>query len=536
MLKKLLLASLASLTLMGCVTRPPVVVPPAPIPVQLTAHVNDTDGTPVPSATAYWDGGQSAAVDEFGRHTFTVLSTDRFGFCGKAPDFITQCLDTDLSKVRDQFFALGRTAPPPPVFTIPTGQVHQLDRSFADDRGKYLEFGATFFPTEWLYINDLARLKANLAFLAKYGANPRILLVVSDQNQWAHRYVNPASPDWATAYVETIKLAYSYGLRPFVTIFGDPCCAAEVRAAIVQNVINLTRDNHLSDKITAFEVANEHALADVAEMERYAAALKAVHPLVATSSGEDFGDNGPELVNAGHIATLFQFHPDRNITGDGLIWRPSRQPYGYRGLNIPTIGGNGEPRGRASSISGLDALPADEAANIVAADMFMTYLSGFAQYVLHDGSAVYFDETNDDHGHRYNNLADSPVTIKIFDTASKLHAWLPSNLADWNNLTHSDPKNNGAFAFATFADQSFDTQYHQCGMRAYTAYFGAHGLTVTLGQCSDFDLIGRADTATDVTVRALTGEVLETFTLAPNQHHLLHRYAGSVALDTWFHQ
>jgi hypothetical protein len=167
----------------------------------------------------------------------------------------------------------------------------------------------------------------------------------------------------------------------------------------------------------------------------------------------------------------------------------------------------------------------------------MTWLSGWGQYVIHDGSGVYMEETNDDHGHRFPNLFDSPVTVQIFDVVAKLRAWLPANLADWNNLTHSDPKNNGFFGFQTVANQSFDQQYHQCGMRAYSAYYGAHGMTVTLGQCGSFDLVGRSDTSTDVTVRAMTGELLEpTFTLAPGQHHTLPRYAGAVVLETWFHQ
>jgi hypothetical protein len=510
-------------------------MPPAPTSVQLTAHVNESDNTPVPNATVFWDGGQSAPVDIFGRHTFTVLSSQRFGLCASAPQHLTQCLDTNVAFVRDQFFTLTRTAPPPPVFQIPTGSVHRNGRSFADSRPYYLELGGTLFPTQWLYINDLERLKANYAFLAKYRSNPRELLVVSSQNRWAARYVDPQTPQWNEAYVESVLLAYrTYGLRPYVVLFGDPYGTAGQRAEICQRVTNLTRDNNLGDKITAFAVSNEKQISDVAELESCARLLRTVHPIVALTSAEDF-DGGPERVYAGNIATFIDIHPERDTRGGTEWFRPSRKPYEYRQFaNMPPMCGVGEPRGRASSLTSIDSLPIEEGATVLAADAVMTWMSGCGQYVLHDGSGIYMQRYDYDLGPRYDNLFDSPYTVRLFEVISKLRDFLPQNLADWDGLTHADPGRNGQFLFGTYANQSWDQQFQQCGMRGYSSHYGAHYLGISLGQCGPMELIGRPDATLEVKVFSLTTlSQVDAFTLAPNERRAFPKYASSVLFDAW---
>jgi hypothetical protein len=534
---------LSALLLASCVlptTRPKT--PPAPATRHVNVHLVDAttnaplDATVTANGVAlgvHWQGEFEAVAD---CPVPLVLTATAPGYQSFTRTYTAADVACEYFSTTIALTPAAAPKPRQPSYTVPTGTPHFTNRNWSDDRGPYLLAGATMFPTEWLYLHDLPRLKANLEVLGAHRFVPRILLVVSSSGQWAHRYVDPRSPEWATAFVETVKLSYStYGLRPHVTVFGDPCCSGAERGAILAHVLALIRDNGLAPMISILETSNEHQLTDQAELESYARQLETVHPIVSLSSGDDWplGWNAPEVLYSGKVATAFQFHPDRDVSGDGGIWRPSRQPYGYRDYDVPP-GGNGEARGRASSGTSIDALPEDVGANVIAADALMTWLSGWGEYIVHDGTGVYMEETQDGNGHRYANFADSSYTLKIFDTVAKLRDWLPANLPSWNGLTHANPSRNGSFAFATLPNQSFDQQYQQCGMRAYSAFFGAHGITVTLGQCGTFDLIGRSDTTTDVTVRALTGETLDSFTLTPNQHHALARYAGAVALETWF--
>ncbi len=142
------LGLLVALVSAACAPHARPSTPAPPVPIVLTAHVNEPNGSPVIGARVFWSGGLSATTDVFGRASIATFAPARFGFCAEAVDHLTQCLDTELPAKPDQFFTLTSTKPP--VVILDGKERGPLHR----DRTLFRRADGSIFP--WVGASDFA--------------------------------------------------------------------------------------------------------------------------------------------------------------------------------------------------------------------------------------------------------------------------------------------------------------------------------------------------------------------------------------------
>lgn len=207
-----------------------------------------------------------------------------------------------------QWSALGHSFTFSPSYVEPNrGWVRVVGNSFVDDNGPFLGLAATYMCAmgKCKFYRD--RYEDDLAFLAANGFNYiRILSMVG----WEGREIIPPNyvpdsgkqpwSDYWQQFRDCIDLAYKYGLRTQITIFGDGQgmpSDADRRAHINTMLSNLVGREH---KIMFIEVANE------------------------------YWQNGfPDPGGVGTIRTYMQYLKDRMIANN------QRSPYG---TTIPVSG------------------------------------------------------------------------------------------------------------------------------------------------------------------------------------------------------
>ena len=364
----------------------------------------------------------------------------------------------------------------------------------------------------------------------------RILVALPDAGLWALRRVDPYAPELSVWLGGLLDLAYDeYGLRTHVVIFGERVGTRTQHLGIVTAVTKALAGREA--KVTHVEIANEGGHTGfsgpdgIEELRAHAVyvAMRCRH-LVALTSAEDYPPindvQGPDYVYAGApvAVTMFEFHPDRDVNGDGGPYRPCRQPYGYKEYRLPHVGGAGEPRGPQSSVSETS----DPV--LLCADAAMVYLCGWARYVLHTGAGVFGMANQPGHPERPANVWEAPNWGPITQALTTLRANLPQDLPSWGQLCHANPKFNGQFPFVTLAGQSWDRAYTEHGTRGYAVRQGNRFMVIALKLEAPLELVAPVEMR--YRVRSLTTwEPYETVLLSTGQIHTMPAFAGAVLIE-----
>ena len=127
----------------------------------------------------------------------------------------------------------------------------------------------------------------------------------------------------------------------------------------------------------------------------------------------------------GSPATLMGVHPDRNITGQGGIWRPVRQCWDYRDSRVPWV--IDEPIGHKSTVA-EDFDPLRQA--MAAANGWLT---GAAGYVVHAGAGIRGGGAEDLQKGREANWFDVPGAAAVFAAINALRDLLPRDLPNFDH-------------------------------------------------------------------------------------------------------
>lgn len=316
------------------------------------------------------------------------------------------------------------------VSSATTGNVYLNGKSMADDQGPFHGIGFTFMAAMWMCKYDRAGFQNELAYMAARGFNfMRILSEVPgacSQDYWYNRSINCnnykcahgvqayAWSDWDQQFRDCIDIAYSYGIRCEVTIFGgagesfvanqaDPWNPANytAREAHCQRVLNnlAGREN----KIILIEVANEGNLTGWAwwggqpgmtwlrNLGAYLGARTNI-PIALTAA---FGPPDISTLYDGSAADLITEHFSRDLNTIQGHWLPVIDPWYVADLPCAASRAisSDEPIGPGSSIS-------DESHPIhLASAAAFGYIAGkLALYVYHTNAGVRHDQTFGSHG------------------------------------------------------------------------------------------------------------------------------------------
>lgn len=393
------------------------------------------------------------------------------------------------------------------------GLVRLNNRVFVDDDGPFFAHGLTFFAAGWAYTHDRARLEANLAVIAKTGAFDYIrVLGAVGGSSWEDRAFDPRVPEYDAVLAGLTDLAYTYGLRVEWTIFGgvDATPTPASREAVVRRFVAMSQGRE--HKIMHWEVANESwqngfdGEAGRAELRRLGAILAAETPIrVALSAPADDAD--ATALYSESAADLFTIHLDRNVTGQGLRWRPVRQPWEVQFLRgIPRAWTSNEPIGPQSSVE-ADADPwrLVLSAGVVA-------VAGGAGYVYHTGPGVRFGGAADVARGRVANFAEVEGFAETTAGLVALERLLPADVANWTR--HNSNANFPRYPFDT-ASVSHAIEAGDL-LRAFCATTDAEFVCLPIKVERAVDFTARAPMQVTV-LHPLTGETVRTVTLAAGQ-------------------
>ena len=350
------------------------------------------------------------------------------------------------------------------------GPVRAEGRCLADDQGKFLGLGYSALGGFHVYVHERDRWNENIAWArARGGQCPRIFLDVGPSGNWADREMDPFHPHWQNQLAGLVDdLDRDHQQRPLLSMFSelDHCSTPQLRREAIFLLRDVLRER--THKFIDVEIGNEGRPSDEDEIRDLADILRdAGIPLVSlTSPGESHDLYG------GSRATVCGIHGDRDTSGEGGIWRPTRQPYGWRTErdDLPSILMWREPRGPQSSVTMCD----DPV--VLAIDACMAWMMGNAIYVLHWGAGVRMGGSGDTNpGQPW-----SPRPPNFWQQAngeiilSALNLWrgaLPENLGDYHHHTHANPskdwRNGGWFPFYT---DWFDDNFNRHQTRAYACW------------------------------------------------------------------
>lgn len=405
-----------------------------------------------------------------------------------------------------------------PVEQFPTarrGVVRLNGRAFQDDEGTFLGVGLTFFAAGWAYKHDRARLEENLADIAKAGAFDyiRVLGVVGpDTGGWEDRTMDPRWSDYRAVIVGLTDLAYDrYGLRVQWSIFGGVDSVPTPGDRL--NLVDLFADamQGRDHKVMAYEVANEHWQNGFGgndgrdELHRLAQRLKSQVPNLVALSATEEGREG--WLYADSRADLFTIHLDRNVTGEGGMWRPVRQAWEVQFIDgIPRAWTSNEPIGPQSSVV------ADADTWRMVMSPAVVWVAGGAGYVFHTGPGVRFGGVNDLARGRVANFRDVENWKAITAGFRALRQSLPSDLPNWR------PQNGNP----RFPDYPFDTELMasqvEAGvvLRAFCTIGGERFVCAPIKVDRATQFKAKASMRLEV-VNPLTGLVRETVSLTSGQ-------------------
>jgi hypothetical protein len=389
------------------------------------------------------------------------------------------------------------------------GIVRLKGRTFADDTGPYLGFGATLFWAGWGFQHDRVRLEErNLATLAGRVDYIRVLGSVGGSgDSWGDRILDPRDPAYDATVTGLTDLAYDkYGLRVEWTMFGGTAATPSRadRETLVRRFASLMKGRE--HKIQHYEIANEGwqngfgGAEGIAELRQLAQILRALTPnIVALTSPQ--GEAQIATMYEQSAANLVTMHIDRSTGGTGGMWGPVLRS-GDVARRWPGAWTSNEPIGPQSSVAADD----DPLRLTLAAGV--TWLGNGAGYVLHTGAGVRGGGQADRDRGRVANIADVPHIDRTIDGINALRLSLPHELP---NFRFGDSTN-------AFTDHPFDvgplTEMMSDGrlMRAFIAVSNSRFVLIPL--LARVPLPFKARAATHLEVRdPLTGDVREALDL-----------------------
>ena len=320
------------------------------------------------------------------------------------------------------------------------GIVRVAARTFVDDDGPYLAVGASLFWAVYGYQQDRARLEQNLTFLAANGVDYVRVLAVVGPDGWTDRTVDPRAAGWDAAIAGTTDLIAAHGLRVEWTIFGgiDSTPTAADRLAVVDRFLAAIAGREPA--VQHIELVNEFfATFDVIDPVRELRDLarhvvqQTVVP-VAISAPADLGDGAVALYRDS-AASVMTVHLDRNVTGEGGMWRPVRQARDPM-LVWPGAWTSNEPIGPQSSVvQDDDPLRLTMSAAI-------TWLCNGAGYVLHTGAGIRGGGLEDRAIGRVANVSEVAHVDETLAGIGAVRKILPADLPNWtfHNANRNFPR------------------------------------------------------------------------------------------------
>lgn len=400
-----------------------------------------------------------------------------------------------------------------------TGVVRADGHVFADDGGGYLAVGASLFWAGWGCKNDRARLEQNLAFLREQRVDYIRAIAVVGPTGWSDRTMPAADIEETIAGVT--DLARAHGLRVAWSLFGnvDTAPTAADRERVVRQAA--TQITSRAAAVQYVEIANEGwqtgfgGDAGIAEMRNLARILRDKIPhLVSLTSPQTEQD--VDKLYGGSVATLMGVHPDRNITGQGGIWRPVRQAWDFRDSRLPWV--IDEPIGQKSTVA-EDFDPTRQA--MAAAH---GWLIGAAGYVVHAGAGIRGGGKEDRDRGREANWFEVPGAREVFAAINAIRAMLPRDLPNFHH--HNSNRNFPGYPFDV--DKLVPILERNGMLRAFGAT-ADDGRLVILPMLAVEPIPFTARRAMHLDARAPNGAVLEahdlaageTFTLSPRDAAIL---------------
>jgi hypothetical protein len=307
------------------------------------------------------------------------------------------------------------------------GTVRLVNRTFVDDQGPFLGLGATLFWAHWGFIHDRPKLEAHLKFLAGKVDYIRVIVVC----WWPERTVTIEDVLGRESVRGLADLAYDkYGIRLEPTLFsGDGPSTAPQREAVIRHVAAQLRDR--GHKIQHYEIANEGwntGFSDkLTEIKRLADLLRELTPnAVATTALPLFQDgSGVRDWYGGSQANLATVHLDRNVTGDGGLWRPAHQAGDVPNI-WPGAWTSNEPIGPRSSVA------SDDDPLRLTMSAAIAWMANGAGYVLHTGAGQTAGATYDRARSREPTLMQVPNLVEAFAGIRAVRALLPADLPGWS--------------------------------------------------------------------------------------------------------
>jgi len=322
------------------------------------------------------------------------------------------------------------------------GLVYAAHKAVCDARGPFNALGVSLFWLLWGLKHDHARAVQNLD--ACVGADViRILCCVGQpDDSWHDRIIDPRWPDFQALLAEALELLQARGMRALVTIFGDATDAVPdeaARTAHVEQVCEVL--NAYPEAVYYVGISNEGiGFPDdgYAEILRHVARVQDLTPFLCSSVCSL--DEAPATVYAGRT--------ERKVEGDGGMWEHTEQPYDLRETALVAI--DEEPIGPQSSVAEDD----DPLRNTTHAAC--AWLMRAPLYVYHCGAGIRGGGQADLDRGRYANLYDQPSFAPTLATLCQARDFLAGDLAQWSRISHSNPRYEGEFPFATAPLQPHD--------------------------------------------------------------------------------
>jgi len=315
------------------------------------------------------------------------------------------------------------------------GVVYAAHKAVCDARGPFNALGVSFFWLLWGLKYDRDRTLRNLD--ACLGADVlRIFCCVGQPgDSWEDRMIDPNWPDFQPLLGDALNELQARGMRALVTIFADVTSAVpdeQARVAHVERVCEVL--NQHPDQVYNIGVSNEGiGFPDdgYAEIWRHVEAVRDLTPFLVS---------GVCSVEGPHD-TVFAGRTERKVQGDGGMWEHTEQPYDLKDTAL--IASDEEPIGPQSSVAEDD----DPLRNTTHAAC--AWIMRAPIYVYHCGAGIRGGGQADLDRGRYANFYDQPSFAPTMAQLVAARDFLPGDLAQWTRITHSNPKHEGEFPFAT---------------------------------------------------------------------------------------
>lgn len=389
-----------------------------------------------------------------------------------------------------------------------------------------ISFGMTFFAALWGWRHDRDRCVAALDWMAARGVAWIRILGAVGPSGWSDRVIDPRAHGYDTEARELLAACAARGMRVEPTIFGglDLVPTPADRVALVNRWIAIIGEQ--LDAIQFAEIANEAYGngPDALECGQLAERMRLTVPaLIATTAPPDepgagalwYGERGP--------ANILTMHLDRNVTGEGGMWRPARQAWEVQFMEgVPGAWVSNEPIGPQSSVN------ADDDPLRLAMSAALAWACGATGYVLHTGPGVRWGGAEDLARGRSINFQDVPNIDAILAGLRSVQSLLPSDIPNWSRA-------NAAWAEHPFAWEGGLKDDYDAGrmVRAFAAYSGDRFFVFPIDVRGPLTLIAKATMRVRV-LHPLTGDVIASASLMAGQAFALaHTLPAYIIAGEW---